>query len=83
MEQSEISLQTFLAFVENELGFEQNEISSNQQFRQSRLWSSINALFLMTRMAEEWGLILSASELASCATFEDIYLTLIAKKDGI
>jgi acyl carrier protein len=83
MDTIEISLPTFLTFVENELGFDKNEISSNQHFRESRLWSSINALFLMTRMAEEWGFILSASELASCSTFEDIYLTLVAKKDGI
>jgi acyl carrier protein len=80
---SETPLNSFLVFVEKELGFDESEISANQQFRSSRMWSSINALFLMTRIAEEWGVVLSASELASCTTFEDIYLMISAKTDGI
>lgn len=70
-----------ISFIEIELGIESGSISERTHFRSISVWSSINALYLMTRISEESGLFLSSAELASCETIEDIYQNLVAKLD--
>jgi len=65
---------SFLKFLHEELGANTEDFNSlNAEFRQLKLWSSLNALFLISRLADETGVFLSSSELADCKTFRDIF----------
>lgn len=65
---------SFLKFLHEELGASAEDFNSlDAAFRQLKLWSSLNALFLISRLADETGVFLSSSELADCKTFRDIF----------
>jgi acyl carrier protein len=65
---------SFLKFLHDELGASSEDFNSlDAEFRQFKLWSSLNALFLISRLADETGVFLSSSELAACKTFRDIF----------
>jgi acyl carrier protein len=73
----------FITFLEKEIGANQGEIKSlEMEFRSFRLWSSLNALYLIVRIGEETGVIIKSSELANCKTFRDI-LNLIEDNGSI
>jgi acyl carrier protein len=65
---------SFLKFLHDELDAIPEDFNSlDAEFRQFKLWSSLNALFLISRLADETGVFLSSSELAACKTFRDIF----------
>lgn len=66
-------LNDFIELVENELSLEKNELNASTEFRSIRTWSSLNALVLLARIHEETAKLLTASDLASCTTIEDIH----------
>jgi acyl carrier protein len=69
----EMNEKDFIMFLERELGIIKGEITTlDSEFRTFRLWSSLNALFLITRIGEETGVIITSSQLAQCNTFRDI-----------
>ena len=74
-----LSIDEFLAFTANELLVDVHEITIDMPFRESRTWSSLNALVYVSRINDEMDVLLSSSDLALCITFRDIY-QLIASK---
>lgn len=73
---------SFLEFVAQELGVQSSTLNMQQHFRSLSSWTSLNALFLMTRISEEKSIFITSSELANCHTFEDIYNLISSKADG-
>jgi acyl carrier protein len=64
----------FLQFLHFELGCKENEeIDFEMDFRNFRAWNSLNALYIITRIGEETGVIINSTQLSSCKTFRDIY----------
>jgi acyl carrier protein len=70
---------SFLEFIAKELGLELFEINSETLFRNLNSWSSLNALYLITRISEEEGVFISSAELAKCLSFKDIHGLLLSK----
>jgi acyl carrier protein len=69
----------FHEFIAKELGINSTDFTLDSKFRELTIWSSLNALYLMTRISEEENVFISAAEIASCTTFNDI-LKLIQEK---
>jgi acyl carrier protein len=78
-----LSIEKFLQFTADELLVDANEINKNTTFRSIRTWSSLNALVLISRINEEIDVLISASDLSSCQTLEDIHLLLKSRFNGI
>ena len=78
-----LSIEKFLQFTADELLVSANEINKNTTFRSIRTWSSLNALVLISRINEEIDVLISASDLSSCQTLEDIHLLLKSRFNGI
>ncbi len=72
---------SFLLFIAKELGESISEINFETIFRNLNSWSSLNALYLITRISEEERIFISSDELAKCTTFQDIH-KLISLKIG-
>jgi acyl carrier protein len=64
---------SFLLFIAKELGESISEINFETIFRNLNSWSSLNALYLITRISEEERIFISSDELAKCTTFQDIH----------
>lgn len=77
-----LSIEKFLQFTADELLVDANEINKNTTFRSIRTWSSLNALVLISRINEEIDVLISASDLSSCQTLEDIHLLLKSRFNG-
>jgi len=73
---------SFLQFVASELGISSAEVSMQTEFRNLNCWSSLNALFLITRISEEGGIFITSSELSKCTFLKDIHLLIIEKLNG-
>jgi acyl carrier protein len=69
----------FLQFVAKELGVAISEITAITQFRGLKTWSSLNALYLITRISEEEGIFITSSELAKCICMKDIHSLIVNK----
>jgi hypothetical protein len=69
----------FLQFVAKELGEPISEINAQTQFRSLNSWSSLNALYLITRISEEEGIFIASSELAKCIDLMDIHNLIVLK----
>jgi acyl carrier protein len=69
----------FYQFVAKELGESLSEITGEKQFRSLNTWSSLNALYLITRISEDEGIFISSSELAKCSNFKDIHNLILVK----
>lgn len=63
----------FVYFLENELLLSEGELKPESEIRALRTWSSLNALILISRINDEIGILLSASDLAKCTTVLDLY----------
>ncbi len=72
----------FQEFVANELGINCSDFTLETKFRELTIWSSLNALYLMTRISEEEEVFISAAEIASCSTFSDIHHLIQEKING-
>ncbi len=77
-----LSIEKFLQFTADELLVSAHEINKNTTFRSIRTWSSLNALVFISRINEELNVFISASDLASCQTIEDIHLLLKSRFNG-
>jgi acyl carrier protein len=77
-----LSIEKFLQFTADELLVDANEINKNTTFRSIRTWSSLNALVFISRINEEIDVLISASDLSSCQTLEDIHLLLKSRING-
>jgi len=73
----------FYQFVAKELGESLSEINAKKQFRSLNTWSSLNALYLITRISEEKSIFITSSELAKCSNFKDIHDLIIIKTSNI
>lgn len=74
--------QVFQEFVAKELGINVLDFNLETKFRELTVWSSLNALYLMTRISEEADVFISAAEIASCSTFTDIHHLIQEKING-
>ena len=74
--------QVFHEFVAKELGINSADFNLETKFRELTIWSSLNALYLMTRISEEEEVFISAAEIASCSTFSDIHRLIQKKING-
>jgi acyl carrier protein len=77
-----LSIEKFLQFTADELLVNANEINMSTTFRSIRTWSSLNALVFISRINEETDILISASDLASCQTLEEIHLLLKSRLNG-
>jgi acyl carrier protein len=73
------SPEEFLTFAKTELNV-MDDISLDTAFRKLPIWSSLNALILISRIHEETGILISSSELASMITFGDIFDKIISQQ---
>lgn len=69
----------FLLFVAKELGTDISELTPNTEFRGLNTWSSLNALYLITRISEEQNIFITSLELARCNNLKDIHTLIVAK----
>jgi hypothetical protein len=69
----------FLQFVAKELGESISEINAETQFRSLNSWSSLNALYLITRVSEEEEIFIASAELAKCIDLKDIHNLIVLK----
>jgi acyl carrier protein len=77
-----LTIEKFLQFTADELLVNSDEINMNTTFRSIRTWSSLNALVYISRINEETDVLISASDLASCQTLEEIHLLLKSRLNG-
>ena len=70
----------FLTFTSEELLVEQNTINLQTVFRDIPRWSSLNALIYISRLREEYSVIISSRQLSESVTLNDIYQIILASK---
>lgn len=68
-----VLLTDFMLFLEDELLLNPGEVAPDIQFKSLRTWSSLNALILISRINDETGIFISASDLARCTTVADLH----------
>ena len=74
--------ENFLQFTADELLVSRNELNQDTEFRTIRTWSSLNALIFVSRISEEMNVLISASDLASCKTLQEIHQLVISRFNG-
>ena len=75
-----LNLESFIHLFAEELSLREAEISPSTYFREIPIWGSLNALLLISRINEEFGVLISSSDLANCLIIRDIY-NLINEKE--
>lgn len=70
----------FLQFTATELMISVDSLSMGTEFRKIPTWSSLNALIYVSRINEESGVLISANDLVSSKTLEDIYRLILERK---
>ncbi|MCF8253144.1 MAG: acyl carrier protein [Bacteroidia bacterium] len=79
-----VSFSGFQALIASELMvLEANKISAQTQFRLLPNWSSLNALLLISKVNEIYGVFISSADLASLTTLEDLYELIAKNLDGV
>lgn len=68
-----VLLADFMLFLEDELLLNPGEVQPDIHFKSLRTWSSLNALILISRINDETGIFISASDLANCQTVLDLH----------
>lgn len=68
-----VLLTDFMLFLEEELLLNPGEVQPDIHFRSLRAWSSLNALIVISRINDETGIFISASDLANCQTVSDLH----------
>jgi acyl carrier protein len=66
----------FIEFVSKELMIAPSNLNLNHHFRELDNWSSLNALILISRINEETGITINASDLSRLTTLGDLYMFL-------
>lgn len=74
-------LNTFLLFAENELQI--NPLFEYTEFRKVTTWSSLNALLFISTIHEQYDVLISSADLASCVTLGDIHRLILNRINGI
>jgi acyl carrier protein len=65
--------ESFIEFLSKELMISINKVNLSIKFRELDNWSSLNALILISRINEETGVIISASDLSNLITVGDLF----------
>ncbi len=65
--------ESFIEFLSKELMISINKVNLSIKFRELDNWSSLNALILISRINEETGVIISASDLSNLITVDDLF----------
>jgi acyl carrier protein len=65
--------ESFLEFLSKELMISINKVNLSIKFRELDNWSSLNALILISRINEETGVTISASDLSNLITVGDLF----------
>ncbi|MDZ4667753.1 MAG: acyl carrier protein [bacterium] len=73
------SFDEFLLLVSSELLLADNKVSTNTVFRKLLGWSSLNALLLISKLNELFGIFISSADLAEITTLGEFY-DLISKR---
>lgn len=68
-----VLLADFMLFLEDELMLNRGEVQPDIHFKSLRTWSSLNALIVISRINDETGIFISASDLANCLTVSDLH----------
>ncbi len=58
------------------------DVKPDMEFRLIPTWSSLNALLLVSRLNEEFNVLISASELAQLVTIHDLFELIELKRNG-
>lgn len=77
-----IDKQTFLIFTAAELLLQEDTLKLEAYFRETNNWSSLNALIYISRINEEFDVLISSTDLAALHSFLDIYNLIVARKNG-
>ncbi|MEM7105969.1 MAG: phosphopantetheine-binding protein [Bacteroidota bacterium] len=77
-----MDLKTFTARVAVEFEFENEDtnIGPSTEFKQLESWSSMLALILIATLNDEYGVLLSESDLKTIETIEQLYDKVVASK---
>lgn len=65
--------ESFIEFLSKELMISINKVNLSIKFRELDNWSSLNALILISRINEETGVIISASDLSNLITVGELF----------
>lgn len=68
-----VNLEAFVHIFAEELSIRESAISPHSLFRELPFWCSLNALLIISRINEEFGVLISSSDLANCQMILDIY----------
>jgi acyl carrier protein len=75
-----MKIQTFITRIAEEFENEPKPIEAHTHFRSLDLWSSMQALIVIARIHEDFGVLLSEEDLQQSQTFTDLYNRVMASK---
>jgi acyl carrier protein len=68
-----LSIEDFIDFTCREFAEAPENLNPHTRFRDLPGWSSLNALIYISSINDEYGVLISSSDLSRCATLGDIY----------
>ncbi len=72
----------FLHIVASELSVVDNPLSADTEFRKLPVWSSLNALLLISRINDDYGVFISSADLAAIRTLDELYHLIASRLNG-
>lgn len=72
----------YFSVLGDELMTDKSLLSLNTELRKIPTWSSLNALLLVSRVNQEFGVMISAIELADLLTINDLFTLIDLKRNG-
>jgi acyl carrier protein len=77
-----MSSELYFKILSEELMTGTLDVKPDMEFRLIPTWSSLNALLLVSRLNEEFNVLISASELAQLVTIHDLFELIELKRNG-
>lgn len=77
-----LSFNEFLSLVASELLVRDESLSDNTKFRNLPGWSSLNALLLISKLNEDYGVFISSADLAAINSLGDFYNLMVKRVNG-
>lgn len=72
----------YFTMLADELMTNKSLLTDNTELRKIPTWSSLNALLLVARINQDFGVMISAVELANLVTVRDLFELIGSKRNG-
>jgi acyl carrier protein len=72
-QEGELTESEFINFTAREFQLKPNELDLSDEFRNLRNWSSLNALIYISAINDNYGVLISSTELSKSKTLENLY----------